>query len=74
MKIQILAHDDKVLETIEEVHLHLKSQGGMGALMDKIIEVYKEKYTQYMYEQYQMDRRTGTERRHRIREETSIIQ
>jgi len=59
LKIQILAHDGKLLETIEEVHIHLKSQGGMGSLMDKILEVYKDKYTKYMYEQYQLDRRSG---------------
>jgi len=40
VKIQILAHDGKLLETIEEVHIHLKSQGGMGSLMDKILEVF----------------------------------
>ena len=65
MKIQILAHDGKLLETIEEVHIHLKSQGGMGSLMDKILEVYKEKYTKYMYEQYQLDRRSGEPDRRR---------
>ena len=64
MKIQILAHDGKILETIEEVHIHLKSQGGMGSLLDKILEVYKDKYSKYLYEQYQIDRRSGADRRH----------
>jgi hypothetical protein len=64
MKIQILAHDGKILETIEEVHINLKSQGGIGSLMDKILEVYKDKYSKYMYEQYKLERRSGTDRRH----------
>jgi hypothetical protein len=64
MKIQILAHDGKILETIDKVHIHLKSQGGMGALMDKILEVYQVKYSKYLYEQYQIDRRSGEDRRH----------
>ena len=63
LKIQILAHDGKILETIEEVHIHLKSQGGMGSLLDKILEVYKDKYSKYLYEQYQIDRRSGADRR-----------
>ena len=65
MRINILANDGKLLETIEDVHIHLKSQGGMGSLMDKILEVYKDKYSKYMYEQYQLDRRSGEpDRRH----------
>ena len=72
MKIQILAHDGKILETIDEVHIHLKSQGGIGSLMDKILEVYKEKYTKYMYEQYKIDRRSGEDRRHEGQEERRI--
>ena len=73
MKIQILAHDGKLLETIEEVHIHLKSQGGMGSLMDKILEVYKDKYSKYMYEQYQLDRRDGEpDRRHEGAEDRRI--
>jgi len=63
MKIQILANDGKVLETIEEAHVHLKSQYGMGALLDKLLEAYKHKYMTYMYEQYQMERRSGHDRR-----------
>ena len=64
MKIQILAHDGKILETIEEVHIHLKSQGGMGTLLDKILTAYKEKYSKYMYEQYKRERISGEDRRH----------
>ena len=75
MKIQILAHDGKVLETIEEVHIHLKSQSGMGSLIDKILEVYKDKYSKYMYEQYQLDRRSGDpDRRHEGEEDRRISQ
>ncbi len=73
MKIQILAHDGKVLETIEEVHIHLKSQGGMGSLIDKILEVYKDKYSKYMYEQYQLDRRSGEPDRRQEGEEDRRI-
>ena len=64
MKIQILADDGEVMETIEDVHVHLKSQFGMGKLLDKMIEVYKHKYMKYMYERYQQDRRSGEDRRH----------
>ena len=64
MKIQILAEDGKLLETIEEVHINLKSQYGMGKLLDKLIHVYKHKYMVYMYEKYKMDRRSGDDRRH----------
>ena len=63
MKIQVLADDGQILETIEEVHINLKSQYGMGTLMDKILEVYKNKYLTYMYERYKMERRSGADRR-----------
>ena len=48
MKVQILTDDGKVLETIEEVHVHLKSQYGMGKLLDKLLHVYKNKYLTYI--------------------------
>jgi len=64
MKIQVLADDGKVLETIDEVHLNLKSQYGMGALLEKLLKIYKNKYLTYMYEKYKMERRTGDDRRH----------
>ena len=64
MKIQILAEDGKLLETIEEVHINLKSQYGMGKLLDKLLHVYKNKYMVYMYEKYKMERRSGDDRRH----------
>ena len=64
MKVQILTDDGKVLETIEEVHVHLKSQYGMGKLLDKLLHVYKNKYLTYMYEKYNMERRSGEDRRH----------
>ena len=64
MKIQVLADDGKVLETIEKVHVNLKSQYGMGTLLDKLIDIYKNKYSVYMYERYKMDRRSGQDRRH----------
>ena len=64
MKIQILADDGKVLETLEDVHVHLKSQFGMGSLLEKLLDVYKNRYLSYMYEKYQMERRTGSDRRH----------
>ena len=64
MKIQILADDGKILETIDEVHVNLKSQYGMGALLEKILQIYKNKYLTYMYEKYQMERRSGEDRRH----------
>jgi hypothetical protein len=64
MKIQILTEEGEVLDTIDEVHVNLKSQYGMGVLMDKLLDIYKNKYLNYMYEKYKMDRRTGTERRH----------
>ena len=63
MKIQIFAEDGKLLETIEEVHVHLKSQFGMGKLLDKLLDIYKNKYMAYMYEKYKMERRSGADRR-----------
>jgi hypothetical protein len=63
MKIQVLAEDGEVLDTIEDVHLNLKSQYGMGVLLEKLIEVYKHKYSTYMYEKYKVDRRSGDDRR-----------
>jgi len=64
MKIQILADDGKVLDTIDEVHVNLKSQYGMGALLEKLLHIYKNKYLAYMYEKYKMERRSGEDRRH----------
>jgi len=64
MKIQVLAQDGKVLDTIEDVHVNLKSQYGMGVLLEKLLEVYKHKYQVYMYEKYKVDRRSGEDRRH----------
>ena len=64
MKIQILADDGKVLETIDDVHVNLKSQFGMGSLLEKLLHVYKNKYITYMYEKYKMERRSGDDRRH----------
>jgi hypothetical protein len=64
MKIQILTEEGEVLETLDEVHVNLKSQYGMGVLLDKLLDIYKNKYLKYMYEKYEMERRTGTERRH----------
>ena len=64
MKIQIITEEGDVLDTIEEVHVNLKSQYGMGVLLDKLLDIYKNKYMKYMYEKYQMDRRTGVDRRH----------
>jgi len=64
MKIQVLADDGKVLETIEEVHVNLKSQYGMGSLLEKLLQIYKNKYLAYMYEKYKMERRSGEDRRH----------
>ena len=69
MKIQVLADDGKVLETIEEVHVNLKSQYGMGALLEKLLQIYKNKYLAYMYEKYKMERRSGEDRRHLENEE-----
>ena len=63
MKIQILADDDTVLETINDVHISLKSQNGMGALLDKLLAIYKQKYMAYMWEKYNRDRRSGEDRR-----------
>ncbi len=63
MKIQIYTDDGKLLDTIEEVHVNLKSQFGMGKLLDKLLDVYKNKYMAYMYEKYKMERRSGGERR-----------
>jgi hypothetical protein len=64
MKIQILADDGEVLDTIDEVHVNLKSQYGMGALLEKLLHIYKNKYLSYMYEKYKMERRSGEDRRH----------
>ncbi len=64
MKIQIITEEGEVLETIDEVHVNLKSQYGMGVLLDKLLEIYKGKYLKYMHEKYQMERRTGMDRRH----------
>lgn len=64
MKIQVLADDGTVLETIEDVHISLKSQNGMGALLDNLLQIYKQKYMAYMWEKYNQDRRSGEDRRH----------
>jgi len=64
MKIQVLADDDKVLETIDDVHVNLKSQYGMGSLLEKLLHIYKNKYITYMYEKYKLERRSGDDRRH----------
>ena len=64
MKIQILANDDKVLMTIEKAHEFLKTQHGMGQLLEKLLDAYRNKYSTYMWEQYQRDRRSGEDRRH----------
>jgi hypothetical protein len=63
MKIQILADDGKILETIDDVHVNLKSQYGMGSLLEKLLHIYKNKYMAYMYEKYKMERRSGDDRR-----------
>lgn len=63
MNIQVFAPDGKIFETIEEVHINLKSNYGRGVLLDKLTEIYKKKYLIYMYEKYKMDRRSGEERR-----------
>ena len=64
MKINILAGDGKILHTIENAHEYLKSQNGMGELLDKLLDAYRNKYSVYMWEQYKDDRRTGDDRRH----------
>lgn len=64
MKIQIYAEDGTLIETIDEVHVSLKSQYGMGVLLDRLLDVYKNKYMSYMYEKYKMERRSGEDRRH----------
>lgn len=64
MKIQIVAPDGKILETIEQAHEYLKSQGRMSELMDKLLDTYRKKYMVYMWEQYQENRREGDDRRH----------
>jgi len=64
MKLQVLADDGKVLETIDEVHVNLKSQHGMGSLLEKLLHIYKNKYLTYMYEKYKLERRSGEDRRH----------
>jgi hypothetical protein len=71
MKIQILADDDTVLETIQDVHISLKTQNGMGALLDKLLSVYKQKYMAYMWEKYNRDRRSGEDRRQNEEDEQS---
>ncbi len=62
MKIQILADDGKIIETLDEVQVNLKSQYGMGELLEKLLHIYKNKYMTYMYEKYKMERRCGDER------------
>jgi len=69
MKIQILANDDKVLDTIEKAHEYLKTQHGMGQLLEILLDAYRNKYSTYMWEQYQRDRRSGEDRRHLEEEE-----
>jgi hypothetical protein len=69
MKIQILADDGTILETIEDVHISLKSQNGMGVLLDQLLAVYKQKYMAYMWEKYNRDRRSGEDRRHQLENE-----
>jgi hypothetical protein len=64
MKIQILADDGEVMDKIENVHTQLKSQYGMGVLLDKFVDIYKNKYSLYMYEKYKRDRRDSHDRRH----------
>lgn len=64
MKIQVMAEDGTVLDTIEEVQTYLMSQYSMGSLLDKLLDIYKTKYAEYMYEKYKMDRRSGGDRRH----------
>ena len=64
MKIQIIAGDGKVIETIENVHESLKSQHGMGELLEQLLDIYRNKYSTYMWEMYQRDRRSGEDRRH----------
>jgi len=70
MKIQVLADDGTLLETLEDVHISLKSQNGMGALLDKLIDIYKQKYMAYMWEKYNTNRRSGDDRRHESEEES----
>jgi len=64
MKIQVMAEDGMVLDTIEDVQNYLMSQYSMGSLLDKLLDIYKTKYAEYMYEKYKRDRRSGEERRH----------
>ena len=59
-----MAEDGEILETIENAQNYLMSQHSMGALMDQLLEIYKTKYAQYMYEKYKRDRRSGEDRRH----------
>jgi len=63
MKIQVLADDDTVLETIKDVHISLKTQNGMGDLLDRLLNIYKDKYMKYMWDKYNHDRRSGDDRR-----------
>ena len=64
MIIQVLAEDGEVLAKIENVQKNLSSQYGMGVLLDQLLDIYRNKYSTYMYEQYKMDRRSGEDRRH----------
>ena len=63
MKIQILAPDGTLLETIDQAHEYLKSQARMKELLDKLLDTYRKKYSVYMWEQYQQDRREIDDRR-----------
>ena len=63
MKLQIVAPDGKILETIDKAHEYLKSQQRMSDLLDMLLNAYRKKYMTYMWEQYQQDRREGDERR-----------
>ncbi len=71
MKIQILADDGTVLDTIDHVQNYLMSQHTMGALLDDLLEIYKTKYSAYMYEKYKKDRRSGDDRRQHLPERRS---
>ena len=70
MKIQVMAEDGMVLDTIEDVQNYLMSQYSMGNLLDKLLDIYKTKYSEYMYEKYQKERRSGDDRRHHESEGT----
>ena len=73
MKIQIFTEDGQLLETIDDIHISLKSQYGMGKLLDKLLHVYKNKYMAHMYEKYKMERRSGAERRDSDDTSTQIL-